>query len=71
MDAISKQFDTEIKNLNAENIDKMKVKLELLTESLKQSISIQFSSEGMLSSLVGDILDYAQLDACKFRKQSN
>ena len=43
--------------------------IDLLSEKFKESYKIQKSSERILSFLVDDILDFAQIGANKFRER--
>lgn len=49
----------------------MKEKLLVVLEKYEKSVDVQMSSEKILSFLVNDILDYAQISIGKFRKLYN
>ena len=59
MDSLTKDLELRINQLKNSNLNVQKYQLVSLIDKLKQSMNIQLSSEGILSSLVNDILDYA------------
>lgn len=57
-----------VDNLSPISLKKQQMKLRSLAQKYQLSVSIQMSSEKILSFLVNDILDYAQISSGKFRK---
>lgn len=67
MKFINQQLEVLTQELPQEQVQ-LKKQLEKLLHRYVESVKIQMSGEKILSFLVNDILDYAQISAGKFRK---
>ena len=71
MNILNQRLESLVNDLSFTTLESTKMKFEELFLKYKQSVKIQMSSEELMSFLVNNILDYAQISSGKFRKQYN
>ena len=64
---LKKHLYKKLKTIKVENIHTQQL-IDEIIEELDKGLAIQESSSELMSSLIQDLLDYAQIKAGKFRK---
>ena len=64
---LKKHLYSKLKSIRVENPHTQQL-IDEIVEELEQGLEIQESSQELMSSMIKDLLDYAQIRAGKFRK---